>query len=44
MPYIHSKIDLTRNWCSFWRNQKFYVADGTVCTKPLRMYIFHQQR
>ena len=27
-----------------WRNQKFYVADGTVCTKPLRMYSFHQQR
>jgi len=38
------QIDLTRNWSFFWRNQKFYVADGTVCTKPLRMCSFHQQR
>jgi len=43
MP-LHSKFDLTRNWSFFWRNQKFYVADGTVCTKPLRMCSFHQQR
>jgi hypothetical protein len=27
---------------SFWRNQN--VAGGTVCTKPLRMCSFHQQR
>ena len=28
---------------SFWRNQKI-VTGGTVCTKPLRMYSFRQQR
>ena len=30
-------------WYSFWRNQKIVIG-GTVCTKPLRMCTFRQQR
>ena len=40
---IHS-IRFDSKLMFIWRNQKFYVADGTVCTKPLRMCSFHQQR
>jgi len=36
-----SKIDLTRNWKFLLTQSKnYYVASGTVCTKPLRMCSF----
>ena len=43
LSFIYFLNFQTEVWIFMWRNQKI-VADGTVCTKPLRMCTFHQQR